>query len=457
MGSSFSELINTLEARLAESFWVTILSRTAMLFLNIGLMMGLTFGVLILLRPITDRLLTPRLRVVVWSVGWFAGFFSNVYRVLGRISLIPVSFRSLVVPRTQDIGITRDVMHAFLPDVQGPGDYTVALPGGTEFPVHIGAIFLGVLALVWFGVLIGLLVWDSCQTERLNQIGLRGVKMDEEQRAKYGVDRKDTVVRLCKGLPTSFVRFGHEKSGDGVRFVICLQDDLPEEGMRLVMRHELEHLRQHHPRWKGLIHMAMYFHWWNPILWAAYRLTCRDMELACDEAVMAGLDEKDRRAYARTLVELGAGKPMWGSLTSFGECDAALRVRRVAGWKPRKEWAETLSFLLAAVMALFFYCGSWESAEYTAYMEMTDWLNYAQGPQLLTDLREKLGQPDWRPQEVWYWTEDQLVVLDEDGTWYHCVFYGEEMYYVSYIRAMGEPDLRGYSQLRIWPEEPKTP
>ena len=88
---------------------------------------------------------------------------------------------------------------------------------------------------------------------------------------------------------------------------------------------------------------------------------------------------------------------------------------------------------------------------------MVNWLNYAQGPQVRLDLREKLGQPDWLPQEVWCRTEDQLVVLGEDGVWYHCVFYGETQRHVGSIRAMGEPDLRGYSQLRIWTGEIKTP
>jgi len=449
-------VVAALEARLAESFWVSVLGAATMSVINLGLMMGMTFGALILLRPVTNRLLPPRQRVWIWFVGWYTSFLFQIYRVIGKISLLPVSFRSLVVPRTERG--SNGTLPAFLPDVWKPGDYTVALPGGAEVPVHISAIFQGAVALIWLGTLTGLLLWDSRQTRRLKGIGLQGVKMDGEQRAKYGVDRDNTVVRLCKDLPTSFVRFGNEEGfWDGVRFVICLQDDLPGEQMRLVMLHELEHLRQHHPWQKSVISAAMYFYWWNPILWIAYRLTCRDMELACDEAVMEQLDAKDRREYARTLVELGAGKHIWGALTSFGECDAALRVRRVAGWKPRKKWSEALSILLAAVMVLFFYCGSWEGTEYRGHMEMVDWLNYAQGPQVLLDLREKLGQPDWLPQEVWYRTKDQLVVLDEDGVWYHCVFYGETKYIVSSVRAMGEPDLRGYTQLGTWTGEIKTP
>ena len=422
MGTWFHNVVAALEARLAESFWVAALSGAAVQFFNVGLMMGMTFGALILLRPVTNRLLPPRQRVWIWFVGWYTCFLTQIYRLIGKISLLPVSFRALVIPRTERG--SNGPLPAFLPDVWKPGDYTVALPGGAEFPVHISAVFQGAVALVWLGTLIGLLLWDSRQSRRLKRIGFQGVKMDGEQRAKYGVDRDNTVVRLCKGLPTSFVRFGNEEGfWDGVRFVICLQDDLPGERMELVMRHELEHLRLHHPWQKSVISAAMYFYWWNPILWIAYRLTCRDMELACDEAVMEQLDAKDRREYARTLVDLGAGKPMWGALTSFGECDAALRVRRVAGWKPRKEWTEALSILLAAVMVLFFYCGSGDAQKADSHITELDWTFYATGAGLEQDVRRIRG--DMVIGEIWEYGRSEsgarlLYLRDQNGDWWFC-------------------------------------
>ena len=61
------------------------------------------------------------------------------------------------------------------------------------------------------------------------------------------------------------------------------------------------------------------------------------MELACDRRVLRHLKEEERRVYAQTLVELASDKPVFGGLTTFGECDAALRVKAVAQWEPEDE------------------------------------------------------------------------------------------------------------------------
>ena len=134
--------------------------------------------------------------------------------------------------------------------------------------------------------------------------------MDRETMAKYGITEKDVAVRLCEGLPASFVRLGRDTGwGDKVRYVICLQKELPQEWMRLVLLHEMKHIELHHAWYKSIIVIGLTaLYRWNPIMWLAYRLTCRDMELACDEAVLEELEPMERRDYARTLVELGSGR-----------------------------------------------------------------------------------------------------------------------------------------------------
>lgn len=141
--------------------------------------------------------------------------------------------------------------------------------------------------------------------------------------AEFGLDPKTVAVRLCDGLPTSFVRRGHDTgAGDGVQHVICLQRELPPERMGLVLRHEGEHIKMRHPWWKMANAISMALFWWSPLHWAAYRLTNRDMELACDRAVLNRLEPEGRREYARMLTELarraapcGAACPPLGSAT----------------------------------------------------------------------------------------------------------------------------------------------
>lgn len=417
-------ILNSFFSNLGESFAGWIFSAMAYLYGNIGVTLSLTFGAIILLRPITNRLIAPRWRVWIWFTGWYCGFLIQIYAWLSKIKLLPVSFRSLITPRTIDYGGIYDSFPQFLPEATKAGDYTVALPGGAEFPVHLSSAMVGFVGLLWIVMFVATLIWEQKQTNKLKAIGRAGVKMGEEQRAKYGIDRDNVVVRLCKDLPTSFVRFGNDDHlGDGTRFVICVQDDLPEDKMRLVLMHEMEHLNQFHAWWKSTITMVLFLFWWNPVLWIAHRFTCRDMELACDEAVMEKLDDHDRREYARLLVELGAGKPMWGAMTCFGECDAALRVRNVVNWKPRTEWKDVLSFFLVVLMVLFFYGGSRTDAEARAHMDELNWSWYANGAHLEQDMQATWGD-DLELVEVWERREQPgvgehaLVVKASDGAWF---------------------------------------
>lgn len=447
-------LIYDLLSSLGDSIFGVLFTQTALKFGNIGIMLSLTFGAMILLRPVTNRLIAPRWRVWVWFAGWYCGFLIPIYGYIGRITLLPTSFRSLVVPRTFH---AEDKMPGFLPDVVRAGDYTIAFPGGAELPIHISSALLGAIGLIWCGTLVGVIVWDHRQSKRLRQIMRQGVKMDEDQRAKFGIERSSVVVRLCKDLPTSFVRFGNDEHfGDGTRFVICIQDDLPEERMRLVLLHEMEHLNQFHVWWKSTITAVLYILWWNPVLWAAYRLTCLDMELACDEAVMTKLDEHDRREYARTLVDLGAGKPMWGAMNCFGECDAVLRVRRVVSWKPRTRVNDARSILLTVAMVLFFYCGSSDMVFAQEFTQSLNWISYANGSHFETDFQAMRGA-DLEIEEVWERRESgrddehTLLVRDQNGEWYVCCCApnSEGGYRITSMGPGYEPNLEGAAGIRI--------
>ena len=61
------------------------------------------------------------------------------------------------------------------------------------------------------------------------------------------------------------------------------------------------HLRRRDHIWKPLGWLLLSVHWFNPLVWLAYALFCRDVEYACDESVVGGLDADGRRAYARAL------------------------------------------------------------------------------------------------------------------------------------------------------------
>ncbi len=395
--------------------------RMGITIVNVGLFMGLAFGALILLRPVTKRLLRPRHQVWLWFVGWYMGYMFTLFDALGSWLPIPYTFRALVTPRVAEQGFYNYPMYISVGRNEPP---SLMLPGGTEFPLPSDLFerLLPVVGVVWVTALTAAMVWYTIQGRKLRRLSRQGERMEAETMKQYGITEERVAVRLCEGLPASFVRAGHDTGwGDKVSNVICLQKELPEQQLRLVLLHEIEHIRLNHIWYKTIIVAVLTtFYWWNPVLWLAYRLTCRDMELACDEAVLEELKPEERREYARTLVELGSGRHLWGNVASFGECDAALRVRRAVNWKPRGIFVQNASLILAVVLAVFFFCGSpgnshldhMESEpepEWTEYLAQGDWAQQLEG---------LIGQP----QEVWSGGERQMLMLDRTGQWYAITF-----------------------------------
>lgn len=79
--------------------------------------------------------------------------------------------------------------------------------------------------------------------------------------------------------------------------------EVSEPELGFVLAHERAHLRRRDHIWKPLGWLLLSVHWFNPLVWLAYALFCRDVEYACDESVVGGLDADGRRAYARALPE----------------------------------------------------------------------------------------------------------------------------------------------------------
>ncbi len=317
---------------------------------NSGMMMTLVFLALILLRPVLVPLLRPRHRVVLWFMGFIIAYFRQGGELLCLIPALPVSFLSLLAP-VLPAG-KNGLMPQFFAFSRKQGlmgwerTYSLNLPGLP--PLYFSVETRDFLfCIVMAGALVFLIwaLWDERQARLLAGSG-----------SPAPCRLENAEVRVYDGLPTNFVRYA---PGPSPRFLICLQKELSPAYFPLVLLHEGAHIRMHHVWYKAIIFLTLSFYWWNPVFWLACRLICQDMELACDEAVMDALDAKGRRNYARALVELGSGRHLWGPVSSFGECDAALRVKRAAAWTPRSKLRDGLSLAGTALLLAFFYLGAW--------------------------------------------------------------------------------------------------
>lgn len=119
-----------------------------------------------------------------------------------------------------------------------------------------------------------------------------------------------------------------------VRPRIYLPAGLEGQARRYVLLHERAHLRRGDPWAKAFAWLALSLHWWNPVVHLAYRLFCRDVETACDQAVITPFSPQDRAGYAETLLRLGRAprRPQAVPL-AFGEENTKHRVHHVLEFK----------------------------------------------------------------------------------------------------------------------------
>lgn len=134
---------------------------------------------------------------------------------------------------------------------------------------------------------------------------------------------------------------------------IYLPAGLDGEERDYILRHEQSHIRHLDHITKPLAFLALCIHWFNPLVWAAFLLAGRDMEMSCDEAVVKELGPQIRADYSASLLRFATGRPtLAGTPLTFGEGEPGRRIRNLARWK--KPTAATLA--LSGTMCLLLGC-----------------------------------------------------------------------------------------------------
>lgn len=138
-----------------------------------------------------------------------------------------------------------------------------------------------------------------------------------------------------------------------VRPNIYLPPELGEPERTYILRHERCHIRRWDPLWKLLGYAALCLHWFNPLVWLAFSLAGKDMEMSCDEAVLQELGEETRADYASCLLSMAIGRRIPIALPlSFGEGDTKARIRHLGGWKKPAVWVVAVSLLGCVILAV---------------------------------------------------------------------------------------------------------
>lgn len=136
---------------------------------------------------------------------------------------------------------------------------------------------------------------------------------------------------------------------------IYVPEGMDDTALPQVLAHERCHIQRGDHIVKPLAFLLLALHWFNPVLWAAYVLLGRDMENACDERVLRGVDGAGRAAYSRALVACAVRqRPAAVCPLAFGEVAVQERVKNAMNGKKPAVWAAVLLVIAAAVIAVCF-------------------------------------------------------------------------------------------------------
>ncbi len=132
---------------------------------------------------------------------------------------------------------------------------------------------------------------------------------------------------------------------------IYLPVSLSATNQTFVLQHEQTHLRRLDHVIKPFAFLVLAIHWFNPLIWLAFRLMSRDMEMSCDERVVQELNHDDKADYGGALVQLAMKRPIFsGSPLAFGESGTMSRVRNILNYRKPAFWVTIILVLTLVIV-----------------------------------------------------------------------------------------------------------
>lgn len=215
------------------------------------------------------------------------------------------------------------------------GYYVVTAPDQRSEPATVQNTVVPVLAILWMCGVTLLLGYAGTSHWRLRRKTATAVRLRDN-------------IRQSDQISTPFVL-------GLVRPTIYLPFHLDTDALPHVLAHEQTHIRRCDPWWKAIGFLLVCVYWFHPLLWVAYALLCRDLELACDEAVIRSMVPSQRADYSQALLTCSVSSHFsFADPLAFGEVGVKDRVRHVLSYKKPAFWFVLVSLMACVVLAVGF-------------------------------------------------------------------------------------------------------
>ncbi len=233
-------------------------------------------------------------------------------------------------------------------------DVAETLAPVTEIVQTNNGFLAGILAIVWLVGLTAMITYCVISYIRLNRrmsdavIYNGGLYADGYKESTAGKSGAKYSIYQSEKVTSPFV-LGFFSP----RIYLPFQMDATD--MKCVIAHEKAHIARKDHWIKPIAFMLLSFYWFNPLVWVAYILLCRDIELACDEKVIKEMGENHKKAYSEALLKCSApGRMISACPLTFGEVGVKKRIVNVLNYKKPAFWIILVSLLLCVVVAVCF-------------------------------------------------------------------------------------------------------
>ena len=300
--------------------------------LNMSIAAGWLVLAIILLRLILKK--APRaILCVLWGI-------------VGIRLILPVSLESVLslIPSAETV--PEDIGYAANPaiasgisavnSIVNPLLQTSLAPDPTYISsVNPMQIVLFVAAWVWIIDMVGMLLYSLISYFRIVRKVREAVPMKEN-------------IWVCDHIDTPFIL--------GVfRPRIYLPSSMSETDEEYVIAHEKAHLSRRDHWWKPIGFLLLTVYWFNPLLWVAYVLLCRDIEVACDQKVIRDMGIDIKKPYSEALINCSVPRKMISACPlAFGEVGIKSRIQSVLSYKKPAFWLILVAIATCAVVSVCF-------------------------------------------------------------------------------------------------------
>lgn len=200
---------------------------------------------------------------------------------------------------------------------------------------HVLEKILWIASVVWLAGVMVLLLYSAVSYWRLRRRVQASIQM---QNNLYVCDDVESPFILGSLFPRIYIPSGMDSGY-----------------VQYVLAHETAHLKRLDHWWKPLGFLLLTIYWFNPLLWLAYIMLCRDIECACDEKVITKMDNAGKRAYSEALVACSVHRRLvMACPVAFGEVGVKTRIKGILCYRKPAFWIILAATVVCSVTAVCF-------------------------------------------------------------------------------------------------------